>query len=137
MWDCPKCGILLYSADEVREATIPTKTFLMGRLKEAFAYGQRVLEAKAEYFPEREALVLGADDAVIDELANTTEVQLQSSVRYISATGQDHMRDGLLALTQGITKWEASQRQIKAPSFEEFGWVPGQAGEVWKAPWEY
>ena len=48
------------------------------------------------------------DDAVIDELANTTEVQLQSSVRYISATGQDHMRDGLLALTQGITKWEAS-----------------------------
>lgn len=135
-WRCNHCNITLYSRDELTERPIPTKTWLLSRLKEAFMHGQRVLDDSLHRWAGADALILGWDEPLITELSGATEVALTNSIRIITASGQDHMLDGILASIAAISQWADSKRQTQTASLEEFGWVKGVGGDSgWKAPW--
>jgi hypothetical protein len=137
MWTCPKCNLTIWSRDELSDAMIPTKTWLMTRLKELFVYGERSLRDQTGQWPAADALVLGPDEAIAEELAGTTEIQLANSVRVVTATGRDHLLDMLLAGAQAIARWTENQAKEKNVSVSEFGWIGGDSGvSGWTPPWE-
>jgi hypothetical protein len=136
MWHCPKCSTTIWSRDELTDAMIPTKTFLMTRLKELFVYGDRAMKETSSQWPAADGLVLGLDEAIEEELAGTTEIQLANSVRVVTATGRDHMLDMLLAGAQAIHRWSELKAQAKNVTVAEFGWVNVEGVQGWTAPWE-
>ena len=140
---CDTCQSRIFDEKELTQATLSTKVHLTNELKEALARGQRVLDSAYGSWPDGVAVVLGADQHLIDELAGTTEIKTQGGVtRYITPGDADHMTDMLRCLVSGAKRFEAAQAgDYDTYDPDDMGWINSSLSTAggnlaWTAPWQ-